>query len=196
MAGKLITLPLRVSLRSAQMVTRAASEVAGRVLAIPGHAIHAASSARSGGAAPDPAPPAPRTRAPRFREEGVERLDPEAAPPATPPAAPPVEPRAGEPRAGRAKAPDEPAHVSEEPVLVREAADPGAEEGAGAGITVIEPWSGYGRMNARDLIDRVPTASAAELAAMRLYEARHRSRPSVLAAVDRQLKLAGGGRPA
>ena len=29
---------------------------------------------------------------------------------------------------------------------------------------------------------------------MRLYEARHRARQTVLAAVDRQLKLANGGR--
>ena len=91
---------------------------------------------------------------------------------------------------------EEPAHVSEEPVLVRESAEPGAEEGAGARITVIEPWTGYGRMNATDVIDRVRTASVAELAALRLYEARHRARRTVLAAVDRQLKLAAGGRRA
>ena len=90
----------------------------------------------------------------------------------------------------------EPAHVSEEPELVRESAEPGAEEGAGAGITVIEPWAGYGRLNAKDVIDRARTASVAELAAMRLYEARHRARQTVLAAVDRQLRLANGGRPA
>jgi len=87
----------------------------------------------------------------------------------------------------------EPIHVSEEPELVRESADIGAEDGAGAGITVIEPWSGYDRMNARDVIDRARNASPAELAAVRLYESRHRSRQTVLAAVDRQLELANGG---
>ena len=51
-------------------------------------------------------------------------------------------------------------------------------------------------MSARDVIARAGRASAAELAAVRLYEARHRSRQTVLAAVDRQLKLASGPHPA
>ena len=46
MAGKLITLPLRVSLRSARLLTRAASGVAGFPLVIPGRAIHIASFGR------------------------------------------------------------------------------------------------------------------------------------------------------
>jgi hypothetical protein len=60
----------------------------------------------------------------------------------------------------------------------------------------MEPWNGYAHMNARDVIARARQASQAELAAVRLYESRHRSRQTVLAAVDRQLKLAGGGNPA
>ena len=51
-------------------------------------------------------------------------------------------------------------------------------------------------MNARDVIDRARLASVAELAAIELYEARHRARQTVLAAVERQLKLADVGRPA
>jgi hypothetical protein len=86
--------------------------------------------------------------------------------------------------------------VSEEPELVEEFAEPGAEEGAGAAITIIEPWAGYARMNAREVIARASGADAAELAAVRLYEARHRSRQTVLAAVDRQLKLGNGNDPA
>lgn len=89
-----------------------------------------------------------------------------------------------------------PVHVSEEAELVRESAEPGAENGAGAGVTVKEPWAGYRSLNARDVIDRTRTANVAELAAVRLYESRHRSRRTVLAAVDRQLKLANGGLPA
>jgi len=99
MAGKLITLPFRASLRSAQLMTRAADGAARRVLSIIGHA-----NAR--------------------HDEPVAR---------------PVSP-----------------------------AD----------------------------VERVRTASVAELAALRLYEARHRARRTVLAAVNRQLKLAAGGRPA
>jgi hypothetical protein len=90
----------------------------------------------------------------------------------------------------------QPVHVSEEPELVREVAEPGAEDGAGARITVIEPWAGYAQMNARDVIDRARQGSSAELAAVKLYESRHRSRQTVLAAVDRQLKLSAGGHPA
>ena len=79
---------------------------------------------------------------------------------------------------------------------MRESAEPGAEQGAGAEVTVKEPWAGYRLLNARDVIDRTRTANVAELAAVRLYESRHRSRRTVLAAVDRQLKLANGGVPA
>ena len=90
----------------------------------------------------------------------------------------------------------QPVHVSEEPELVREVAEAGAEDGAGAAITVAEPWNGYGRMSAKDVIARARAGNAAELAAVRLYESRHRSRQTVLAAVDRQLKLASGSAPA
>jgi hypothetical protein len=187
MAGKLITLPLRVSLRSAQLLIRTAVGVAGRALSITGRTIQVASPGRSGDVERDAVPrPAPASRAPSRREEPAEEAISPATPP-VPPAERPVPP---------AELIAEPAHVSEEPVLVRESAEPGAEEGAGAGITVIEPWAGYGRLNARDVIDRARTANVAELAAMRLYEARHRARQTVLAAVDRQLALANGGRPA
>ena len=86
----------------------------------------------------------------------------------------------------------EPAHVSEEPELVREDAEPGAEDGAGASVNVLEPWDGYAAMSAREVIERAEEATPAELAAVRLYEARHQSRQTVLAAVDRQLELGDG----
>jgi hypothetical protein len=90
----------------------------------------------------------------------------------------------------------EPVHVSEEPELVEEFAEPGAEDGAGATITVAEPWNGYEQMSAKDVIARARRANPAVLAAVRLYEARHRSRQTVLAAVDRQLRLGNGSAPA
>jgi len=198
MAGKLITLPLRVSLRSAQLVTRAAGEVAERALTIPVRAIQVVSCGRSGPLAHDVSPrPAPESQAPEWRKEPVEEtVWPTAVEHPPVPLARDAEPPDAEPPDAAPDTAEEPAHVSEEPVLVSESAEPGAEEGAGAGVRVIEPWSGYGRMNAQDVIDRVRTASVAELAALRLYEARHRARRTVIAAVDRQLKLAAGGHPA
>jgi hypothetical protein len=84
-------------------------------------------------------------------------------------------------------------HVSEEPELVREEAEPGAEEGAGPRVVVEEPWEGYARMSAREVIARLAGATAAELAAVSLYESGNRSRQTVLAAVQRQLRTVNGG---
>lgn len=84
----------------------------------------------------------------------------------------------------------EPGHVSEEPQLVEEFADAGAEAGAGAQIRVDEPWDGYREMKAADVIARLPAASTEELAAIELYELSGRKRKSVLAAVQRSLKQA------
>jgi hypothetical protein len=196
MAGKLVTLPLRASLRSAQLLTRAVGGVASRALAIPGRAARVASFDRSGDVERDA--DSVERDADRVERDAVSRPAPARDTP-TPPAphiahaepapAPPAPHIAHAEPAPAPPAP--PTHVSEEPVLVRESAETGAEEGAGAAVTVLEPWSGYGHMNARDVIDRVRTASMAELAAMRLYEARHRARRTVLAAVDRRMKLAG-----
>jgi hypothetical protein len=190
MAGKLITLPIRVSLRSAQLLTRAA----GCVFALPAHAIHAVTPDRSSRAAPERAsessPPASRTEPRKWRRQSARQP--------VPPAdfvSPPSETVAETP-APSALPFEAPSHVSAEPELVRESAEPGAQDGAGADVTVREPWSGYRLLNARDVIDRTRTANVAELAAVRLYEARHRSRRTVLDAVDRQLKLANGGLPA
>jgi hypothetical protein len=83
-------------------------------------------------------------------------------------------------------------HVSEEPELIREEAEPGAEEGAGASVTINPPWDGYQRMAARQVIARLEGASAAELAAVQLYESSNRSRQTVLEAVERRLKAPNG----
>jgi hypothetical protein len=209
MAGKLITLPLRVWFRSARLLTRAAGGAAGRAVSLAGQTIGVGSSngsstetgRRAGSATADPG----------WREESIEPpvspVDVEH-PPEEPERRPaPAQPRdtartrsvsAVRPPRAEPEAPAvrEPVHVSEEPELVREVAEPGAEDGAGASVTVTPPWDGYAHMNAREVIERTRQASTAELAAVRLYESRHRSRQTVLAAVDRQLKLSGGGRPA
>jgi hypothetical protein len=182
MLGNLITLPLRVPVRSAQLLTRAAGEVAGRAVSITGDVIAVVSPGRSqNGYGPPPVhvPPVADAPTPPVVDTSL-----------SPVVQAPVE-WSEEPPAPLT---EEPAHVSEEPELVQESAEPGAEDGAGAHVTVAEPWEGYSRMSARDVIDRAGGASVAELATMRLYEARHRARQTVLATVDRQLELANGGR--
>jgi hypothetical protein len=83
---------------------------------------------------------------------------------------------------------EEPAHVSEEPELVEEVAEPGAEDGAGAELHIREPWEGYRDMSAREIGARLVGATTAELAAVQLYESANRSRQTILAAVARHLK--------
>jgi hypothetical protein len=182
MAGNVITLPLRASFQSARLLTRVVTGTTSHALSLVGRTIGAVA----------PAPPTPRTTAP-------------TPPPAQPaartqklPETSPVQkapPHQALPPQPSIAAEQTPVHVSEEPELVREVAEPGAEDGAGAAIRVAEPWNGYTRMNAMDVVERARSANQAELAAVRLYESRHRSRQTVLAAVDRQLKLANGSAP-
>jgi hypothetical protein len=202
MVGKLITLPLRVWFQSARLLTRAGVGAAERAVSLAGQTLGGNGSATDHGSA---------SAAPGWREDSIEQpvspVDVEH-PPDEPERRPaPAQPRdtarrrsvsAVRPPTAQAEAPvvREPVHVSEEPELVREVAEPGAEDGAGAHVTVIQPWDGYAHMNAREVIARARQAGPAELAAVRLYESRNRSRQTVLAAVDRQLKLSSGGRPA
>ena len=81
-----------------------------------------------------------------------------------------------------------PDHVDEEPVLVAEVAEEGAEDGAGAELHVEAPWDSYDRMTAADIRDRLAAASPAEAAAVELYESAGKSRRSVLDAAERALR--------
>jgi len=86
--------------------------------------------------------------------------------------------------------PDEliPDHVDEGSVLVAEVAEEGAEDGAGAELTVEPPWDGYDRMTAADIGDRLSAGTAAEAAAVELYESTHKNRRSVKDAAERALR--------
>ena len=59
-------------------------------------------------------------------------------------------------------------------------------------MTVGEPWPGYARMTAKQVIGRLADATAAELAAVQLYESINRDRQTVRAAAERNLKLKTG----
>jgi hypothetical protein len=188
MPGTLITLPVRMTIGWVRLVVRAAEDVTDRAVAVAGAVATAVMPDHSRGpdtppfdasAAPTEASAAP-TEAPAARtalpEDELASMDDES----------------GAPSPEAAVADREPAHVSEEPELVREDADPGAEEGAGAEVNVTEPWDGYARMNASEIVARLRQATPAELAAVRLYESANRGRQTVLEAVDRQLKTSDG----
>ncbi len=83
-----------------------------------------------------------------------------------------------------AEAPD----IEAEVVLVAEAADEGAEDGAGPELHVDPPWAGYDQMTAAAIRDRLVAATPTEAAAVELYEATKKSRSSVLEAAERALR--------
>jgi ferritin-like metal-binding protein YciE len=85
--------------------------------------------------------------------------------------------------------PPAPAHVSEEPELVAEVAEPGAEQPAGPELEVDEPWEGYDRMKAREIERRLEDASDELAAVVRLYEAGGKNRQTVIRAAQRRLRV-------
>jgi hypothetical protein len=87
----------------------------------------------------------------------------------------------------------EPAHVSEEPELVAVVAEQGAERGAGPEVHVDEPWPGYGGMTAADIRNRLRAEGPVVASAVRLYEAAHKGRSSVLEAAGRELSAPPSG---
>ncbi|HEV2875195.1 MAG TPA: hypothetical protein VGW14_08605, partial [Thermoleophilaceae bacterium] len=84
---------------------------------------------------------------------------------------------------------DGPTHVSEEPELVVEVAESGAEDGAGAEVAVDEPWPSYDEMNAPDIEDRLLTEGPETAAAVSLYEASHKGRTSIIEAASRTMMV-------
>lgn len=147
-----------------------------------------------------PDPDAPLGRETRPGTEGPPTPEPPAAEPelnAAEPASAPEPPSAtwrpvtetGDDVVASSAA-DEPVHVSEEPELVEEFAEPGAEEGAGAQLRILEPWAGYNEMKAADIVQRLAFATREELAAVELYELAGRNRESVVAAAQEALKRA------
>jgi hypothetical protein len=119
----------------------------------------------------------------------AEPQEPRRPPPRAPAPAHPV-PKPPPVRRDPADEPPAPAHVSEEPSLVAESADAEAADGAGAELSVAAPWDGYRRAKADEIIAALPDLTREELALVQLYEGTHRKRRTVLAAVERCLKIA------
>lgn len=210
MTGALLTLPIRLGLRAARLTVRGGVQVSERAAGLAAFAVQAVrpGSNESPPEREEPsheaqerseATPAPaggnRTAEATPGADPRSMAEPVQAPPQV--AAQEAIDRVPEPRAASAApAVPEPAHVSEEPVLVESFAEPGAQDGAGAQVTVDEPWEGYAQLNAQDVIARIGEASAAELAAVDLYERVNRNRATILTAVERGMKSDSGNRPA
>jgi hypothetical protein len=192
----IITLPLRASFGGVRVLLRTAgcaAKLGGKAtVAATRQAARVSDTVTWGRPAPTFEPPAEpaapvvsdlRT-APEHSVNGDLSEPPRTQKPRVPDVAPPPEPQPPPPQ--------EPVHVSEEPELVREVAEPGAEDGAGAAVTVVEPWPGYSRMTAKQVIERLTDATPAELAAVQLYESINRDRQTVRAAAARNLKSKTG----
>jgi hypothetical protein len=178
MASELIIFPVRIGFRVARLAVRTGVHATEQAVTLAAHAIR---SITPGGSAAAPKRTVPNDAAPSARA-GAAR-SPMATPYARTAEAP--APEAPSPRA-------EPVRVSEEPILVEEFAEPGAEEGAGAEVNVAEPWEGYARMSARDVISRLDDAPTAALAAVQLYERSHKQRETVTSAAERELRRKSG----
>ncbi len=161
----LVRAPVRITLRAAEFGLSTAAEVAriGMELLNPDRR----ASRDFAGYPPESEYPAGNGGAPDVVE---------LAPPPVTDAPPPV--------------PDEliPDHVDEDPVLVAESAEEGAEDGAGPELTVEAPWENYDKMTAADIRDRLATTTAAEAAAVELYESMGKNRRTVIDAAARALQ--------
>jgi hypothetical protein len=216
MVGELITLPVRIGVRATRLWLRAAEETVSIATSATGHLIGLASrgggpSSESGASTPYsngrsmpdlyderrrdtdqvdvPSRSGEATRSQSSAETAASSNGVEA-PPRREPGPPKRE--AAPPTREPAPTEREPRHVSEEPELVEEFAEPGAEDGAGAEIHIEAPWEGYAEMNAKQIVDRLGSATPAELAGVQLYESSHRRRQTVLNAVQRELRGANG----
>jgi len=168
--------PAEEAMKAAPPIDEPASAAAGAATtATPGAGEAAPPARETAPPAGEPAPPARKTAPP----------DPITTPPAS--AAPaaaetaPAEPIASPP------ASEEPTHVDEEPELVAEAAERGAEDGAGAEVDVNEPWPGYDEMTAPDIEERLQAEGPEAAAAVSLYEASRKRRASILEAASRTM---------
>ena len=181
MVGELMTLPVRAGVRVTQCALHMSLTVSARTLSLAGGALQSLAGR------PDRMPEhAPAVR-PRPARAWPARARPVATAPAPPPTPTPTPTQLHVPPPAPLAAPaPPPAHVSEEPELVAEVAEPGAEDGAGASVTIVEPWEGYDLLTAKDVVDRLANAGPAELAAIELYESTHRQRETVLRAVRKE----------
>jgi hypothetical protein len=193
----LITLPLRLGIRGASLALGVTERVAG----LAWEAVESFVPGR-GGAPSETERPVPRDVEPAGSDDGDSRepedvaRDPRAefelGDPRVQSREPPPEPeiRAEEPSpVAPPSMPSAEGHVDTEEVFVESFAEPGAEDSAGAQVRIDPPWEAYPDQTADEIIGRLESGSAAELATVELYESAHKARATVLSAVERQLRI-------
>jgi hypothetical protein len=196
---KLLLLPVTLPLSIAR------GAVVGAVQAI-GEALRDASAPPSPGdtggwVAPPAAARAPAGSRAAGKGDGEETpvtpLRPRPAPPPPPPEPTPAPPPAAatdRPYAPGAEpiteteafAPPPPEPTTGEAARTREARREAeaTDDSPGAEVHVDEPWPGYRKLKAPDIVDRLGAADPATKAVVRLYESQHRKRRTVLAATN------------
>jgi hypothetical protein len=185
MPDSLLTWPLRASLHGVEAALRATRDLAdlGLVAVELADRLLGNREPRGDFTAPASRPPQPR-RPPRpapVSDPGRNRFNGVATPPAEPVADAVADAVDLDTLAGID-------HLDEEPELVAEFSEPGAQDGAGASIHFAAPFDGYETLRAADVVARLQGSDAATLGAVELYEGSHRRRRTVLDAVARELR--------
>ena len=187
MVGELVMLPVRIGVRVTRVWFRALEETVSATTNLTGRVVELIASRSPNGAGSETQPDLDVDVAPPERTDEQTQPDRETGASASAPST--GELRSVPAPEPPAPAPAEPDHVSEEPVLVDEFAEPGAEDGAGAEVHIDPPWDGYERMNAKQVIARLADADPTELAAIQLYEGANRRRQTVMNAAARELRV-------
>jgi hypothetical protein len=186
-----VKLPYRIARGGLGLVTGAVGQVVGHREG-PGAPPPSPVGSR---AAPSPPPPAPSPAAPSPSapvtplQEGGRRVP---APPAAPgPAARPARARVEEPPPPPPAPPTPPEAVPPEPTPGEAARERASRREAettsdspGPQIRIDEPWAGYRKQPAGEIVQRLNGSDEATKAVVRLYESGHRKRKSILAATE------------
>ena len=136
--------------------------------------------------APPPAPAARRPASPPPVPPVLADDDTPVTPLRPRPAPPPPPPPADEPPPAAAEAFGPPEPTRGEAARAREVLrEAGATaDSPGPEIRIDEPWPGYRKLRAPDIVDRLAAADDATKAMVRLFERGHRKRRTVLAATE------------
>ena len=132
-------------------------------------------------ARPPAPPPGGRAMSRADDDAPVTPLRPRPTPPPPPPPPPADEPP---PAAAEVFGPPEPTRGEAARVREAQREAEATDDSPGPEIRIDEPWPGYSKLRAPDIVDRLQAADEATRAMVRLFESGHRRRRTVLAATE------------